>query len=83
MTHFYRQDVHFIAVNICGVSMPSRADDSFLRLMARWYQQGKRVCQCPLGLMTHFYFVGTEHGDIHIIVSMPSRADDSFLRLLG
>ena len=38
-------------------------------------------CQCPLGLMTHFYREG-----IFIIdattdkVSMPSRADDSFLQ---
>ena len=38
------------------------------------------LCQCPLGLMTHFYCVGNSYvvgntGE----VSMPSRADDSFL----
>ena len=37
------------------VSMPSRADDSFLRLNTELKELGKSMCQCPLGLMTHFY----------------------------
>ena len=38
-------------------------------------------CQCPLGLMTHFYGVdGVYHYNAVHEVSMPSRADDSFLR---
>ena len=36
--------------------MPSRACDSFLRLArAEVFHLGFIECQCPLGLMTHFY----------------------------
>ena len=40
----------------------------------------RNQCQCPLGLMTHFYGVdGVYHYNAVHEVSMPSRADDSFL----
>ena len=36
--------------------MPSRADDSFLPLVRDFSGSDVRfLCQCPLGLMTHFY----------------------------
>ena len=39
----------------CSVSMPSRAYTSFLHLEKNM-ENGKRVrCQCPLGLIPHFY----------------------------
>ena len=39
------------------------------------------VCQCPLGLISHFYFLMIRGSAIiHPEVSMPSRADISFLR---
>ena len=40
------------------------------------------MCQCPLGLMTHFYETRKVAERIGILVSMPSRADDSFLLLM-
>ena len=63
--------------------MPSRANDSFLpaRGVLNLIHRFVVKCQCPLGLMTHFY----ETGEAMILsmialVSMPSRANDSFLR---
>ena len=45
--------------------MPSRADDSFLPwLQTKLRQHGDEMCQCPLGLMTHFY--------ANILVNSPS-----------
>ena len=38
------------------------------------------MCQCPLGLMTHFYLRPEELLCHPPSVSMPSRADDSFLQ---
>ena len=38
------------------------------------------MCQCPLGLMTHFYEDTKMEEERNELVSMPSRADDSFLR---
>ena len=35
--------------------MPSRADDSFLPNKRRGHVSSLIECQCPLGLMTHFY----------------------------
>ena len=35
--------------------MPSRADDSFLRTYSSTSMMSLALCQCPLGLMTHFY----------------------------
>ena len=67
-------------MEIAVVSMPSRADDSFLLPSCIPYSDENGKCQCPLGLMTHFY-VDMIIDDIKmVIVSMPSRADDSFLR---
>ena len=61
--------------------MPSRANDSFLQLEAARAYGDVIECQCPLGLMTHFYLVSElvlpQH---HDQVSMPSRANDSFLQ---
>ena len=61
--------------------MPSRAYTSFLRKKERIIELSENGCQCPLGLIPHFYVV-------HIIriatnagkMSMPSRAYTSFLR---
>ena len=35
--------------------MPSRANDSFLQQTTTTTPQQQTTCQCPLGLMTHFY----------------------------
>ena len=60
--------------------MPSRADDSFLQLAETNTTVLFATCQCPLGLMTHFYARSTQKDEeIKFSVSMPSRADDSFL----
>ena len=63
------------------VSMPSRAYTSFL------LQKGEdskpkhsEGCQCPLGLIPHFYMSGRRDIFINFYVSMPSRAYTSFLR---
>ena len=64
-----------------SVSMPSRANDSFLLGYVIYYNSTPLMCQCPLGLMTHFYhwqlFLSVS---LRRCVSMPSRANDSFLR---
>ena len=61
--------------------MPSRADDSFLQLAETNTTVLFATCQCPLGLMTHFYARSTQKDEeIKFSVSMPSRADDSFLQ---
>ena len=63
-----------------SVSMPSRANDSFLLGYVIYYNSTPLMCQCPLGLMTHFYhwqlFLSVS---LRRCVSMPSRANDSFL----
>mgnify|MGYP007093264134 CR=1 FL=1 len=60
--------------------MPSRADGSFLQDIYNAEVCTDLLCQCPLGLMTHFYkdILVSKSLDAKI-VSMPSRADDSFL----
>ena len=63
------------------VSMPSRADISFLRTDEEVQKLAAAGCQCPLGLISHFYY--EDICNAFIIdnkVSMPSRADISFLR---
>ena len=41
----------------------------------------KRLCQCPLGLIPHFYDLEIRRGGKKLrYVSMPSRAYTSFLR---
>ena len=62
--------------------MPSRAYTSFLRddNCSAWCRLSR--CQCPLGLIPHFYTMAIVYdADQHTIVSMPSRAYTSFLRL--
>ena len=43
----------------------------------------KLGCQCPLGLITHFYVVDNDFDDeiVYTSVSMPSRAYNSFLQI--
>ena len=59
--------------------MPSRAYTSFLqddgRPMPKWMIE----CQCPLGLIPHFYSITPWIIPDVILVSMPSRAYTSFL----
>ena len=62
------------------VSMPSRADISFLLLLETIILFRMKACQCPLGLIPHFYPVKLESFTRYKGVSMPSRAYTSFLR---
>ena len=56
MTHFYQSIRALLTCRYLNVSMPSRADDSFLHCKHSCLQERTYyVCQCPLGLMTHFY----------------------------
>ena len=56
MAHFYDFYDKYGMQTSGKVSMPSRADDSFLRLEWRASEDhDDGPCQCPLGLMTHFY----------------------------
>ena len=60
--------------------MPSRAYTSFLPWGDEYRVALGSVCQCPLGLIPHFY-LPIEFGKAAFIdVSMPSRAYTSFLR---
>ena len=61
--------------------MPSRAYTSFLQFASKSTLNGRALCQCPLGLIPHFY-AKLEYSNVkhHYIVSMPSRAYTSFLR---
>ena len=65
---------------ILHVSMPSRASTSLLHHYEINFLPEWGLCQCPHGLMPHFYRFGGEyrHG-LMKIVSMPSRAYASFL----
>ena len=40
-----------------NVSMPSRAYTSFLLGCNKWVLHIRNACQCPLGLISHFYWV--------------------------
>ena len=42
-----------------------------------------KMCQCPLGLIPHFYFAKASIHRLQISVSMPSRAYTSFLHQKG
>ena len=81
MTHFYRDRGARAKRRKEFVSMPSRANDSFLLGYVIYYNSTPLMCQCPLGLMTHFYhwqlFLSVS---LRRCVSMPSRANDSFLQ---
>ena len=63
------------------VSMPSRAYTSFLRKLPYLNEEGLKKCQCPLGLIPHFYNINIVYNETALIVSMPSRAYTSFLRV--
>ena len=62
--------------------MPSRAYTSFLPCTkCAWKRRITASCQCPLGLIPHFYFEGERDAKSwKLQVSMPSRAYTSFLR---
>ena len=61
--------------------MPSRAYTSFLRPERRFMISTDNKCQCPLGLIPHFYGTITRTMiSRKYSVSMPSRAYISFLR---
>ena len=63
------------------VSMPSRAYTSFLHPESRISLIRKNIlCQCPLGLIPHFYSYNESCYSFNMPVSMPSRAYTSFLR---
>ena len=66
----------YIFVN---VSMPSRAYNSFLQDKKVYPFEGFE-CQCPLGLITHFYHKMLQCVIPYLHVSMPSRAYNSFLQ---
>ena len=61
------------------VSMPSRAFTSFLQNKKTVKRYSLR-CQCPLGLLLHFYLFKTNCVMKANGVSMPSRAFTSFLQ---
>ena len=59
--------------------MPSRAYTSFLLSKGTVQEEAYAECQCPLGLILHFYSTPVEMGTEIKLVSMPSRAYTSFL----
>ena len=60
--------------------MPSRASTSFLPLEDFVKMTAEVVmCQCPLGLVPHFYRTLQPILNVTLDVSMPSRASTSFL----
>ena len=67
-----------IFFNYLSLNLPSKATHFYIITVMDKHRT--RKCQCPLGLMTHFYRSKTEVSWIIIQVSMPSRADDSFLQ---
>ena len=63
------------------MSMTSRAYTSFLLVDFAPLPLMVTMCQCPLGLIPHFYIKGYHWFDTEDLdVSMPSRAYTSFLR---
>ena len=67
--------------NSKDVSMPSRAYTSFLLSKGTVQEEAYAECQCPLGLIPHFYRSGAPATPRSIFtVSMPSRAYTSFLQ---
>ena len=66
-----------------GVSMPSRAVTSFLHYPRLFAPFKTTVCQCPHGLLPHFYVVPFKIFRLETSpVSMPSRAVTSFLQTI-
>ena len=66
------------------VSMPFQAYISFLLKKNVFGAVEKLMCQCPFGLIPHFYRCPIE-GEVNswVEVSMPSRAYTSFLRIMS
>ena len=61
--------------------MPSRAYTSFLHRVVKGLDGELKECQCPLGLIPHFYIMNAKPSVAMVQgVSMPSRAYTSFLR---
>ena len=60
--------------------MPSRAYTSFLHGINFKRYRTYDGCQCPLGLIPHFYDIANPDTHLKKLVSMPSRAYTSFLR---
>ena len=54
-TSFLRLNKGDYVMTFKSVSMPSRAYTSFLRSKPCCYKEGCSGCQCPLGLIPHFY----------------------------
>ena len=49
-------EIHKLPATLLGrVSMPSRAYTSFLQCGSNVFPYGSASCQCPLGLIPHFY----------------------------
>ena len=55
MPHFYRFGGEYRHGLMKIVSMPSRAYASFLQKLQKTLECVKNMCQCPHGLMPHFY----------------------------
>ena len=72
---------HFLQLIHSLVSMPSRAYTSFLLKSNRVSLYWEKGCQCPHGLIPHFYLVHEVPQPELPYVSMPSRAYTSFLQL--
>ena len=78
-TSFLRLNKGDYVMTFKSVSMPSRAYTSFLRSKPCCYKEGCSGCQCPLGLIPHFYADAFLASVARNLVSMPSRAYTSFL----
>ena len=71
----------WVLISMITVSMPSRAYTSFLHyIVVHQKSTTMWLCQCPLGLIPHFYENHTGGTISSDGVSMPSRAYTSFLR---
>ncbi len=73
----------FDRISTCWIVHPFFAGDRHWSLpIATVYHTIYSIswCQCPLGLISHFYIVSTVWLAMVSLVSMPSRADISFLR---
>ena len=60
-TSFLRIPCDIVCITLGDVSMPSRAYTSFLQDTPEQHSgYPLQLCQCPLGLIPHFYKEGTE-----------------------
>ena len=67
--HFYTETLPVSEEATTTVSMPSRADISFLPLYWEQWVQNLVVCQCPLGLISHFYEDFDEENDFKEVIT--------------